>query len=143
MGRGAMLRSPFFGSMAAGVLPLGGSPFPLAGGSSTDRALMLSQVFRLAMLSPGRQLALRRALVAHALLLLGAAKAVDAWGGLGLVMLGQFLLVGGIVEGAILVGWRLTQMPKSQALEFLLVSPLRPRRVLLAEALVGLTQLAL
>ncbi len=34
-------------------------------------------------------------------------------------------------------------MPKSQALEFLLVSPLRPERVLLAEALVGLARLAL
>ena len=40
-------------------------------------------------------------------------------------------------------GWRLTQIPKSQALEFLLVSPLRPRRLFLAEALVGLTRLAL
>ena len=41
------------------------------------------------------------------------------------------------------VGWRLTQLPKSQALEFLLVSPLRPRRLLFAEALVGLAQLGL
>jgi hypothetical protein len=56
---------------------------------------------------------------------------------------GHILLVAGIVEGAVLVGWRLTQMPKSQALEFLLVSPLRPGQLFLAEAAVGLTQLAL
>jgi hypothetical protein len=46
------------------------------------------------------------------------------------------------VEGAVLVGWRLTQLPKSQALEFLLVSPLRPFRVLVSEALVGITLLS-
>jgi len=34
-------------------------------------------------------------------------------------------------------------LPRSQALEFLLVSPLHPRRVFLAEALVGLARLAL
>ena len=39
---------------------------------------------------------------------------------------GNVLLVLGIVEGALLIGWRLAQLPKSQALEFLLVSPLRP-----------------
>jgi hypothetical protein len=49
----------------------------------------------------------------------------------------------GIVEGAALVGWRLTQLPRSQALEFLLVSPLRPFRTFLAEALVGLALLGL
>src|SRR5262249_19599835 len=47
------------------------------------------------------------------------------------------------VEGALLLGWRLTQLPRSQALEFLLVSPLRPPRVFLAEALVGVCRLAL
>ncbi len=41
--------------------------------------------------------------------------------------LGYVLLVAGIVEGALVVGWRLTQLPKSQALELLLVSPLPPR----------------
>ena len=49
----------------------------------------------------------------------------------------------GIVQGALLVGWRLTQIPKSQSLEFLLASPLRPARVFLAEALAGLGRLAL
>jgi hypothetical protein len=59
------------------------------------------------------------------------------------VALGLTLLVAGIVEGAVLIGWRLTQLPKSQALEFLLVTPLRPRRVFLAEAVVGLLRLGL
>jgi len=57
--------------------------------------------------------------------------------------LGHVLLVTGIVEGALLIGWRLTQLPKSQALEFLLVSPLRPRSFFTAELLVGLGRLAL
>ena len=56
---------------------------------------------------------------------------------------GTCYLVTDFVEGATLVGWRLTQLPRSQALEFLLASPLRPGRVLLAEALVGLAQLGL
>jgi hypothetical protein len=59
------------------------------------------------------------------------------------MILGQVLLVAGIVEGALLIGWRLTQLPKSQALEFLLVSPLRPPLIFLGEALVGLAWLFL
>jgi hypothetical protein len=35
--------------------------------------------------------------------------------------LGHILLVAGVVEGATLIGWRLTQLPRSQALDFLLV----------------------
>lgn len=100
--------------------------------------------FTLAAVSPNRQRALRTMLIAH-LAALGIAT-------LGLHMIGararplvvgNVLLILGIIEGALLLGWRLTQMPKSQALEFLLVSPLRPSRVLLAEALVGLSRLAL
>jgi len=111
---------------------------------------MFRQLFALAMLSPGRQRAFRQALFLHALVLLAGAKTIDtlALGSSplsnnGLVLLGQYLLVAGIVEGAILVGWRLTQLPKSQALEFLLVTPQRPHRVLLGEAVVGLSRLAL
>src|SRR5437870_53148 len=59
------------------------------------------------------------------------------------VMLGEVLLIAGIIEGALLIGWRLTQCPKSQALEFLLVSAVRPSQILLGEALVGLVRLAL
>src|SRR5262249_27659449 len=60
-----------------------------------------------------------------------------------LIGLGEILLVAGIVEGAGLVGWRLTQLPKSQALGVLLVSPGQPSRVLWAAALVGLARLAI
>jgi hypothetical protein len=96
------------------------------------------------MASRARQQAFRCAVVAHLGLLAAAAwllampepRAAAP-------ILGHLLLVAGIVEGAALVGWRLTQLPKSQALEFLLVSPLRPRQVFLAEALAGLGRLAL
>jgi hypothetical protein len=105
---------------------------------------MVTAFFTLAAQSPTRQANFRRVVVLH-LLLLGC----RVWGMTrqplrdGSVLLGNVLLVAGIVEGAILVGWRLTQLPKSQALEFLLVSPLRPRRVFAAEAAVGVVQLTL
>src|SRR5207245_6314407 len=98
-------------------------------------------VVGLAMLSPGRQQAFRRALVAHLVVVTAAAWSVHRTGGAAL--LGQLLLVAGIVEGAILIGWRLTQLPKSRALEFVLVSPLQSRRLFLYEASVGLARLAL
>jgi len=104
---------------------------------------MLYPFFALAAQSPGRQRVLRNMVVAHVLLLTAA-----SWGLLEsraapkpLIHLGHIALVAGIVEGAALVGWRLVQLPKSQALEFMLVSPIRPRRVLLGEALVGLGRL--
>jgi hypothetical protein len=105
---------------------------------------MLSAFFALAARSPGRQAVFRRVVVIH-LLVLAAAFGVLRHQGPGqpAELLGHALLVAGIVEGAVLIGWRLTQLPKSQALEFLLVSPLRPRRVFAAEALVGLAQLTL
>src|SRR5262249_47581141 len=59
------------------------------------------------------------------------------------LIVGNLLLVAGIVEGALMIGWRLAQLPKSQALEFLLVSPLRPAKVFLAEAAVGIARLGL
>src|SRR6516165_9155655 len=105
---------------------------------------MLYPFFALAAQSPTRQAAFRRVGTAHLSLLLGGVWVMYGQRpGASGSLLGHLLLVAGIVEGAVLVGWRLTQLPKSQALEFLLASPLRPRRVLLAEALVGLTQLAL
>jgi hypothetical protein len=99
--------------------------------------------FTLAAVAPNRQRSFRALLVAHAIMLgtLVGGMSGRPW----LchpVLLGQSLLVAGIIEGALLVGWRLTQLPKSQALEFLLVSAIRPAQVLLAEALVGLTRLA-
>src|SRR5262245_41288821 len=105
---------------------------------------MLAPFFSLAMAAPSRQTAFRRAAVGH-LLFVGAATAVVLTTPTAAVMqmLAYSLLGAGIVEGAVLLGWRLTQLPKSQALEFLLTSPLNPRRVFLAESLVGLGRLTL
>ena len=81
-------------------------------------------------------------LVVH-LIALAFIFAAMAWRKAGPMTLGQVVLVAGIIEGALLVGWRLTQLPKSQALEFVLVSSLRPATVFIAEAAVGLTLLAM
>lgn len=105
---------------------------------------MLGPFFELAARSPSRQAAFRRALACHLLVL----------GGLTLVLLVQgpkgnplfpalIMLTAGIVEGALLLGWRLTQLPRSQSLEFLLVSPIQPYRLFIGEALVGLAFLGL
>jgi hypothetical protein len=101
---------------------------------------MLVPFFDLAARSPSRQGTFRRAVVAHLLLVAFAGFVVAREGhGQSHALLGHLLLVAGVVEGALLVGWRLTQLPRSQALEFLLVSPIRPARLLRAEAAVGLT----
>lgn len=106
--------------------------------------MFLYPFFALAAQSPGRQSAFRNAVFGHLLLVLGLAWNIQHGGSQAQPDLaGQLLLIAGIVEGAILIGWRLTQVPRSQALEFLLVSPLRPRFVFLAEASVGLVRLAL
>jgi hypothetical protein len=105
---------------------------------------MLRSFLTLAFHSPERQQAFRRTVVGHLALILvllltqgaGAPRQPS-------LALGLTLLVAGIVEGAVLIGWRLTQLPKSQALEFLLVTPLRPRQLFLAEALVGVLRLGL
>lgn len=105
---------------------------------------MLAPFFAVAMVAPNRQITFRRAVVAHVLFLTGCAwlLAVPA-SPQGMITFAYISLVMAMVEAAALVGWRLTQMPKSQALEFLLVSPVQPRRVFLAEAIVGLTRFAL
>jgi hypothetical protein len=114
------------------MLPLGESP------------IMLYPFFALAARSPTRQRTFRRLLLLHLLLLMGGCWMLSRQPvGRPAVLLGHLALVAGIIEGALLMGWRLTQLPRSQALEFLLVSPLRPAWFLLAEALVGLAQLAL
>lgn len=105
---------------------------------------MMYAFFALAAQSPGRQLAFRRAVAAHVCLLGGCVWVLQHMPLAGAApLLGNVLLVAGIVEGALLIGWRLTQLPRSQALEFLLVSPLEPWRVFLAEALVGVGRLTL
>ncbi|MBI3407805.1 MAG: hypothetical protein HY040_05550 [Planctomycetes bacterium] len=104
---------------------------------------MIAAFFNLAAVSHSRQRTFRTVVACHlagvGFILLGTSL-VAVWNPR--LLLGNVLLVAGIVEGALLIGWRLTQMPKSQALEFLLVSPLRPPLVFLAETLVGLARLA-
>ncbi|MCI0379253.1 MAG: hypothetical protein L0215_16715 [Gemmataceae bacterium] len=105
---------------------------------------MLAAFFSLAAVSPARQGSFRLLAAAHVGVVgcaMAASFLADHWRKP--VLLGQVLLIAGIVEGGLLVGWRLTQLPKSQALEFLLVSPLRPSLVFLSEAAVGLARLAL
>lgn len=105
---------------------------------------MLRPFFDVAMLAPGRQLTFRRVVVGHVLFVAAAAWLLVGSGKIdGLTTLGYVLLSLAMVEGAAVIGWRLTQLPKSQALEFLLVSPVQPRRVFAAEALVGLGRFAL
>lgn len=105
---------------------------------------MFAPFFVVAAQSPGRQWAMQQLVAVHVGLLAIALWVVATFqlpapGPL----LGHTLLIAGIVEGAILIGWRLTQVPKSQSLEFLLVSQLQSREVFLGEGLVGLTRLAL
>jgi hypothetical protein len=104
---------------------------------------MFASFFVTAAVSPTRQRSFRWAVGCHLSLLL----ACSWWGShhpqTAGAVLGSILLTAGIVEGAVLIGWRLTQLPKSQALEFLLVSPLRPAGVFLGEALVGVFLLTL
>jgi hypothetical protein len=108
------------------------------------KKMFISAFFHVAAVAPARQRTFRYLAAAH-LAIIGISV-----GGMVLAgtlkdpkVLGNALLVTGIVEGALLIGWRLTQLPKSQALEFLLVSPLRPPLVFLGEALVGLVALTL
>jgi hypothetical protein len=102
----------------------------------------LTPFFTLSMLSPNRQRSFRTAVCLHVgLVALVTAVVLRDAGALPIA--GQVLLIVGIVEGAVLVGWRLTQIPKSQALEFLLVSPIQPKRVFLAESAVGMARLTL
>src|SRR4051794_21825798 len=105
---------------------------------------MLAPFFSLAMRAPARQAAFRRAAVAH-LAFVAAATVVVLGRPTPTLMqtLAYGFLGAGIVEGAVLLGWRMTQLPKSQSLEFLLTSPVQPRRLFLAEALVGLSRLVL
>lgn len=105
---------------------------------------MLRPFFVAAMVAPARQHAFRVVAVAHVAFLAVVAWLTAASGTPhGLATFGYVLLSLAMVEAASLIGWRLTQLPKSQALEFLLVSPLRPARLFLAEAVVGLSRFAL
>lgn len=100
---------------------------------------MITSFFHLASVSPTRRRAFRLLAATHVavyvVLLGGTFLSGNESRNLGL---GNTLLVAGIVEGALLIGWRLTQLPKSQALEFLLVTQMQPSRFLLAEAVVAM-----
>ena len=105
---------------------------------------MLKPFFVAAMLAPGRHLTFRRTVGFHVAILTALAwAAARAESPDTLTAVGHLVIILGIVEGGALVGWRLTQMPKSQALEFLLVSPVQPHGLFLAESLVGVARFAL
>jgi hypothetical protein len=96
------------------------------------------------MRAPARHLSFRRVVALHVILLTGLGWcAIKASTPTTLSVIGQLVLILGILEGGALVGWRLTQIPKSQALEFLLVSPIQPRQVFVAEALASMGRFVL
>jgi hypothetical protein len=102
---------------------------------------MLAPFFRVAMAAPGRQLSFRRLAVGHAVVLALLATLLHTSNTLSTQSLvANILLVMGMVEGAAIIGWRLTQLPKSLALEFILTSPIQPRRLFAAELLVGVSR---
>lgn len=103
---------------------------------------MIGVFFQIGMRAPGRQFGFRRAAIAWALFV-GLLVTLEVEGVVGLTAVAQMLLIGGIVAGASLIGWRLTQLPKSQSLEFLLASPVEPRGLFLSEAIVGICRMTL
>jgi hypothetical protein len=60
-----------------------------------------------------------------------------------LVFIPQLLLILGIVEGAILIGWRLSQLPKCRFLEYFFVTPIQASRLFAFEAVIGVGWLLL
>lgn len=105
---------------------------------------MLAPFFSVAMRAPGRQASFRRHVLIHVALSSGLVLATMQRPTSEFVsIVAQLFLVLGLVEGAAIIGWRLTQLPKSQALEFMLTSPIQPRRLYFAESLVGIARFAL
>jgi hypothetical protein len=104
---------------------------------------MFCAFFRLAMIVPARQRVFRWMVAMQLCLFVPCLWWTCYRSSTAAVSVSYLLLTAGIIEGAILIGWRLTQMPKSRALEFLFVSPVHPSRLLLVEALIGLGQLVL
>lgn len=97
-----------------------------------------------AMRAPGRQLSFRRLAILHVTAVLALVYFLSNKSRQGPPeIIGYLTLVLGLLEGATLIGWRLAQLPKSQALEFLLVSPVRPKRLFLMEAAVGVARFLL
>ena len=77
---------------------------------------MLTTFFKLAAVSPGRQAAFRRLVVMHPVLLSVVPPSALTIQQDGTLLLGHVVLIAGIVEGALVLGSRWTQMPKSQSL---------------------------
>lgn len=103
---------------------------------------MLEPFFRAAMIAPSRQTAFRKLAAVHLLFLGLLAAAWHNSDSMQTRIWGAYCLIGAaITEGAVLIGWRLVQMPKNQSLEFLLSSPVQPHRVFVAEALVGISRM--
>lgn len=103
---------------------------------------MVRELTRLAMSSPTRHAGFRRAVLGHVALvsaLLFVAGQSPALTGI----TAQILLCAALVEGAALIGWRLTQLPKTPALEFLLVTSTSPRSIFFAELSVSALRFAL
>src|SRR5262249_39051644 len=94
---------------------------------------MLLTFFSHAMRSRERHLAWRRLAIAQIVIASLCAWLIGAYDRR--ILAGSVLLVSGIVQGAILVGWRLSQIPKCQGLELLLGSPVRPAMTFTGEAL--------
>lgn len=59
------------------------------------------------------------------------------------IALGLTLLFGGIISGGLLIGWRLTQLPKSRSLEPLLLAPVDSIHLMLGEQIVAVTYFGL
>lgn len=104
---------------------------------------LIGPFFEAAGRSVSRQASLRQMVAAH-LIVLAAAWIALAMGlaRSAVHVMGFTLLLAGVVEGALLIGWRLTQWPKSKALELILVSPTQARQSMLGEQAVGMTMIA-
>jgi hypothetical protein len=104
---------------------------------------MLIDFFLFAGRSPSRQRLWRWLIVVHwAVLCLTLALLTSQRSNRVFSMLGYAHILLGIVEGSLVIGWRLVQWPKSQSLEPLLLANLSSRAVMAGEQAVGLAQLA-
>ncbi len=91
--------------------------------------------------SPTRQFAFRGLVGFHLILLTLTIAILESRPSLSISLLGLVMLIAGIVEGGLVIGWRLTQLPKTRALEFLLASPLRPSGIFFTELTMGVVRL--
>jgi hypothetical protein len=93
------------------------------------------------MRSHSRQGAFRRSVVAHTSIHLGLALLLLRDSRLSTIQfVAYFSIALAIIEGAFFLGWRLTQLPKSEAMEFMLVSPVQSHQFFFAEASVSFTR---